>query len=60
MGVPGRIGQLQVEQRGEPLGHLHAVLPERRERAAAPPNCSASASRRSRSNRSRERPSAAA
>ena len=31
--VPGRVGQRQVEQRREPLGHAEAALAERRERA---------------------------
>ena len=33
MAVPGRVGQRQVEQRGEPLVDVEAALAERRERA---------------------------
>ena len=33
VGVPGRVGQRQVEQRGEPLGDAEAVLAQRGQRA---------------------------
>ena len=33
MAVPWRLGQRQVEQGGQPLGHVEALVVERRERA---------------------------
>ena len=60
MGVPGRIRQRQRRVPAPVFRRPPALVAERGQRPAAPPNCSASASLRSRCSRVRERCRAAA